>query len=112
MVTLFSPITVHRFIEESFTRLVFGFCSVRLPAPLESRTNETVAFDTSRAGVQPLILELRYAPDSTPLIETAKVTLLSSSNAASSPESGLISTHERGERSEPALFGVGRKEMA
>ena len=65
-------------VEVLLIRLVFGICSVRLPAPLESRTNEKVALDSSSGGIQPLILELRYALDGTPLIETATVRLLSS----------------------------------
>ena len=70
-------------MEVSFARLVFGFCSVWLPAPVESRTNEKVAYDTAIAGVQPLILELRYTADGSPLIETATVRLLHAVNTGS-----------------------------
>ena len=66
-----------------FIRLTFGFCTVWLPAPLESRTNEKVALAGSFGGTQPLILELRYAPNGSPLIETATVRLLTSGEVAS-----------------------------
>ena len=77
--------------------LVRDYCTEWLPAPLDSRTNETVALDTSSGRVQPLILELRYAADGTPLIETATVRLLHSDNTRSSnlPQPLAVGQRER-----------------